>query len=305
MFTSALEEAFALSVLTRKRLRSVPVEDPVAALDRIQEFVRTNSYARSYSYLKSPVNASAPILQKWKDPSGVEMIIGSIILAPIWVLAAPLFIAGVASTMAPPPSDERANQHNRARLLSHLADLQRRVKSELANDTSQARRLGSYLKSHGVASLDEVHSQTVFKEWTSYYSATAGVAKRRRNGWHVEEMGELHVGEFKAAFFGNKGDVIDLRRGTIETVSVAHRCVLIVTYRKPKRQIALFLPQSAFQTAAHVKAANARVNAPTEARSIASSIGSAARKMADKARTLTPAPLRRSRQGKTSENSED
>lgn len=166
MLGSALEEAHALSVTTRKHMRSVPIEDPLKELERIEEYVRTHAYAQAYAFLRSPPHVQVP--HRVKGESGAGYIAGALLLAPIWLLAAPLFLTGVAKSLIPPAPDERLNQRYRLELIDYLAQLKRRVQTELAADAANAEKLAAHLGAFGLQDFTPVRSQTVRKDWETF-----------------------------------------------------------------------------------------------------------------------------------------
>lgn len=239
-------------------MRSVPIEDPLEAIDRIQEYVRTHTYAEAYEYLRSPPDAEAP--HRKNPESGTGYFLGAVLLAPIWVLAAPLALTGLAKSVAPPSPDERRNQPLRRDLLEKLASLRQRAEAELAADAANARKLTAHFETLGVDGLGEVRTHMVTKDWASIYITRAGIAKKRRNGWHVTEMGQLHIGSTNAGFFGNEGDVLELDlRGIASTTVIKRGIVLMNPRRRNGMQLAVFVPTKVFETAAHLNALRSRV----------------------------------------------
>ena len=259
MNRSALEEAHALGVTTRKHMRSVPIEDPLKAIERISEYVRTHSYSQAYAYLKSPPNIRVPQHNK-KTDTGAEYILGSLLLAPIWLLAAPLFLAGVVKGLTPPSPDENLNQSHRLDLLNYLDDLHNRAKSELTADAARARELSAHLNTYGIDGLGKVRTHSVSKDWPSIYVARVGLVQKRRNGWHLQEMGKLHVGELAAAFYGGEGKVVTLGLVSISEVVVANHCMLLINYKRSRKsQLALFAPTRPFEILAHIDGVRSRI----------------------------------------------
>ena len=255
---SALEEAHALSVTTRKRMRSMPIEDPISEIERILEYVRTHSYGEAYAFLRSPPNLEVP--HRLKGESGAGYMLGALLMAPIWVLAAPLFLAGVATNLVAPSSDERRNRHYRLGLIEYLESLRGRVEREVAADANYAQKVSAQLRTFGLQGYEKLATPSVEKEWDSYLVVRAGRVQKRSNGWHLVQMGHLHVGDVNACLFGDDGSVIELPTRGVTSVTAVRRCLVIMTFSRPKgKQVGLFLPTRALEVVAHLSNLAVRV----------------------------------------------
>lgn len=262
---SALEEAHALSVTTRKRMRSMPIEDPISEIDRILEYVRTHNYGEAYAFLRSPPNMEVP--HRVKGESGAGYMLGALLVAPIWVLAAPLFLAGVATSLAAPSSDERRNKHYRLGLIEYLVSLRARVEREVAADARYAKEVSAILKSYGLQGFEKLATPSVEKDWDSYLVVDAGRVQRRSNGWHLLQMGQLHVGDEDACLFGDDGSVLELPTRGVTSVTAVRRSLVVMTFSRPKgKQIGLFLPTRALEVVAHLSSLAARTTEQAQTR---------------------------------------